>query len=98
MEEGGEAREELVTQDEVCVFGEGDGVLYDGGEDIGGAGGGGGGGGVRGACGRACGGGGGGDLMQEGPAAKDCVSDLSTDTRMVSEAKRSMIMGRRRVT
>ena len=97
MEQGGEAREELVTQDEVCVFGEGDGVLDDGGEDVDGAGGGGGGGGVRGGCGRACGGGG-GEFMQAGPAAKDCVSDFSTDTRMVSDAKRSMIMGRRRVT
>ena len=38
------------------------------------------------------------NLMQEGPAAKDWVRDFRTDTLIVSDANRSTITGRRRVT
>ena len=38
------------------------------------------------------------NLMQEGPAANDWVRDFRTDTLIVSDANRSTITGRRRVT
>ena len=38
------------------------------------------------------------DLTQVRPAANDCVSDFRTDTRMVSDAMRSIMIGKRRVT
>ena len=38
------------------------------------------------------------NLMQEGPAANDWVRDFRTDTLIVSDANRSTITGKRRVT
>jgi hypothetical protein len=89
-----------VAEDEVDVFHEGDGVGYNGGQNVGGTD------EIRGVTRRNKGQKGEWmqyehtrvDLMQEGPAAKAWVRDLRTDTRIVSDAKRSIMMGRRRAT